>query len=1043
MTTSSSNPLIPPNLLSTSVFHRPTNPARTNSHLGPPADTFAVSGGPATAAANLGGNTEQLSSTRDPVPLAHPVLATTTSSLAAPPTTVTMIKTELVERRIHDTAMTANSPSPPSSALSAVASSVSHGRASTTVTASASGHASSHVSTPSSTVISTASTSFHRSTSHWEGRSERDSTRPRDGRREYSPPRSSYPGSRSSRNDFHRKQGDHRRSQLHHREDHREDYRYSSSTLPSSRNYGYDRTSDRGSLYRPQQQQQRDVAPDYDGPSRDQRRVHPNLPPPHLPPVPTSPSSVSAPLPHSEPADRARQRRSDRTARKRQVRDLSDQSMSESEQTAHSSGAAGRGSTTSVATRRDEDEAAAAAGGGGGSERRREAKRARREPGHANINNNAVVVISPAESPKERSARVASDSATTDDSSTSDSDSDSDSDVSIMGANATSINHTAQVRSVEAVRLQGTIHDLMMQLEKAHSKHRKYAQKAARAVKKIQSCNGRLEKTFRQLNEMNLEQEQRIAEAMQQQQDQVLQLQMKVKELEAAAAAAAASAASSMATNHLNGPTSAAVTIAAADRRVGAVVEDDSHSGSDIELDYGHAPAVHVVASSLEDQQLSSATSGLQRRRSIAGGSTAALAQSASGSASQMSSSLAAQANISLAHRAAEWRNSASTAAAGGRFTLSSKPVVDTLTNLKIDLRSKAFARKPRSLLMYSELSGDTLKDVMVTSSLDGNIQFWDLSSRKMISQLHKNQLQFPWAEDVCWVGKDLLAVASASAQGQPQQRQLSLVHVNASPASGRQGRMTLSSVCQHVDAMPHDKTGINVLAPVDQFSDGSLVLASGGGDKALYQWRFGAPDSEGEYVALEPQLIHSRHTAGVQGLCYSRFDNAMFSGGTDCRLVAWDMQHQSSIIDHRYTDRGRITHILQNPQDPRLFLISHADKTNQLRVMDTRKGAQDTVLTLGFPSVENVSRYVAPSWHPTGGLISCGTTSGTGKIHLWDIRWKNVERGPGQSISVHEKTIFRAAFHPTHSLLASMSSDNTLAFIDFQLNHETVVHNS
>ncbi|KAG0237300.1 hypothetical protein BGW41_000258 [Actinomortierella wolfii] len=1014
----STNPLIPTNLLSTSVFHRPANPNRTDSQPSQNTDTSTVA--VTSKAGSVGGNTGQLSSTKPKSPirastqLATAAPAVTSLTTSTVPATATIVKTESVDQRVLHNTMAAEPPS--TSATASVARTGSHDRASqlrsATSTSTSAGDGSTRV-LPSPTTAAPSSSSSRRAGSHWD-RNERD-TRSRDVGRDQTPPRSSE--RRLSRDDSYRRYRDgspsmSAQSYYHH---HRDDYRYR-----SPRSHGYGRSSDRDPYYRSQHQYQQDRdgrSPErsHDSSYWDRRRVH-HAPPPPPPPALAS-STAHPPSSHSETVDLVHPERPDSSGRKRQLRYASDHSMSEAEQPARLHGTEGRGGGSSLAT------------GGSASERRREAKKARRDHDHA-----TAVMVAPVDSPNTRPNRHASESSASNDSSTSDSESDSESGSGKNGSDKQALPAISQqhVRSVEAVRLQGTVHDLMMELEKTQSKHKKYAQKAAQAVKRIQMLSGRLEKAFRQLSEINLEQEQRIAETMKQQQVQLIQLQTREKELEAASATSV-----TVTPTTVNVPNGAAA--GTTERQVGMVVDDDVDSVVDIELESGQASTANIVTARLDDLHLSSNTSGRSsshRRPSLASGSSNSL------------SSLAAQADANLARRSAEWNKSATM----GRFVLSSKSVVDTLTNLKTDLRSKAFARKPRSLRMYSQLAGEKLKDIMVTSSLDGNIQFWDLISRRVVSQVHKNQLQFPWAEDICWVGKDLLAVASAYAQGQPMLRQLSLVHVSASPAtsasglaSGRNGRTTVSSVCQHVDAMPHDKHGINVLAPVDQFSDGSFVLATGGSDKTVYHWRFGAPDSssEGDYVSLGPQLLHTRHTAAVHGLCYSRFDNVMYSGGTDCRLVAWDMQHKSTVIDYRYTDRGRISHILQNPQDPRLFLISHADKSNQLRLMDTRVGPQDTVLTLGFPAVENISRYVAPCWHPMGGLISCGTTSGTGKIHLWDIRWKNVERGPGQSISVHDKTIFRAEFHPTYPLLASMSSDNTLAFIDFQLNPETVVHNS
>lgn len=46
--------------------------------------------------------------------------------------------------------------------------------------------------------------------------------------------------------------------------------------------------------------------------------------------------------------------------------------------------------------------------------------------------------------------------------------------------------------------------------------------------------------------------------------------------------------------------------------------------------------------------------------------------------------------------------------------------VVETLTNIHQDVRSKAFQRKPRSMVVHTPIAGPELEEVMVTSSLDG-----------------------------------------------------------------------------------------------------------------------------------------------------------------------------------------------------------------------------------------------------------------------------------------------------------------------------------
>ncbi|KAF9946782.1 hypothetical protein BGZ72_011144 [Mortierella alpina] len=376
---------------------------------------------------------------------------------------------------------------------------------------------------------------------------------------------------------------------------------------------------------------------------------------------------------------------------------------------------------------------------------------------------------------------------------------------------------------------------------------------------------------------------------------------------------------------------------------------------------------------------------------------------------------------------------SAASAQQNEHVAVASRAVVETLTNVLADVRKGAFSRKPRSMILHSAVAGPDMEEVMVTSALDGSINFWDLENRRVMSTIHKNAISQPWAEDLCWVGRNVLAVASATKDGVLSKHQMTLVHV----AKGKPQRSalglngpSLAWTLQSLDQKPHDssKGGITCIASIAEDASG-ISLATAALDKQIVNWKFAPQNSDGDCVPTQQRLIHNKHTNSIQALCYAQHSHTLFSGGSDCKVVGWDMPRSEVVVEYKNTERGRVTAVMQNPVDPNLFLVCHAATGNQLSLHDNRQRFDNAVLRFGFPCADNLSKLVVPSWHPGGAIVSCGTQSEP-KINIWDIRWKDVQRGAGQSIDVHDKRVFKAAFHPKRSFMTSMSADSSLAFM-------------
>ncbi|KAF8946347.1 hypothetical protein BGZ47_000758 [Haplosporangium gracile] len=370
------------------------------------------------------------------------------------------------------------------------------------------------------------------------------------------------------------------------------------------------------------------------------------------------------------------------------------------------------------------------------------------------------------------------------------------------------------------------------------------------------------------------------------------------------------------------------------------------------------------------------------------------------------------------------------------RVAVAALDVVETLTNVHADIRNKTFGRKPRCMLHHVPIAGPDMEEVMVTSALDGTIHFWDLERRRVMSTIPKAPTNMPWAEDMCWVGKNTLAVASAHKEGVPMPHQLMLVHVEKSKPTS-----PVTWTIQSLDQKPHDTSKGGILCLTAMIEDRSgISLATAGLDKQIIRWKFTPPNSDGDCIPSQQTLVHNKHTSTIQGLCYTPHNNVLFSGGCDCKVIGWDMERSEVVYDYKSKERGRINSITPNPVNPNLLLVSHATTNNQLSLHDLRQRFDDPVLRFGFECADNLSRQVIPSWHPGGAIVSSGTQSDP-KINIWDIRWRDVHRGAGQSIDGQSKRVFKAAFHPTKPFITSMSADSSLAFIDFRLNPGTVVH--
>ncbi|ORX98168.1 WD40 repeat-like protein [Basidiobolus meristosporus CBS 931.73] len=356
--------------------------------------------------------------------------------------------------------------------------------------------------------------------------------------------------------------------------------------------------------------------------------------------------------------------------------------------------------------------------------------------------------------------------------------------------------------------------------------------------------------------------------------------------------------------------------------------------------------------------------------------------------------------------------------------------MLDVISRTRTDMRTKAFTRKPRSLIYQTvkDYEGNQM-ECLVTSSLDGEIQFWSPTMRKIVTRVTKQTLKKPWAEDICFVHPSIVAVASAKKDGELLENQLSFVHVLKANTS------QISYRVQHSNSKPHSDRGVSALCPIVS-NDKEFMFSTCGSDKMVHLWKYKTPQNSGEDAEQTGLLLaHSRHTSAVHALCYEPEKRVLYSGGADCKFYGYSLETKNIVTEYKYPER--VNHVITHPTNPDLLLVCLSGKNDQLHIYD-RRSNNFSSLNFGFQQSDNLSRYMSPSFHPNGHLVAFGQNEP--KINIWDVRYIQQGRKSSQVLYLHERRILKSLFHPHQDTLISMSTDSSLAFTDFHMFENTVV---
>lgn len=227
------------------------------------------------------------------------------------------------------------------------------------------------------------------------------------------------------------------------------------------------------------------------------------------------------------------------------------------------------------------------------------------------------------------------------------------------------------------------------------------------------------------------------------------------------------------------------------------------------------------------------------------------------------------------------------------------------------------FNKKPRSLLynIADDSMSKGMNELMITTSLDGELQFWNAAERRRIKTIGKDHIYDSWIDDICWATPSTLAFCPPQKSDEP----VKLVHIGNVTKTNVEGRI------QTLDESPHEN-GISVIGSLEtgDYNTRNMEKCSfvtGGYDKSIYLWSLKRESPDDNFIPTGVSRLNIKHTSAIYSLCYDKYKNVLFSGGADERLVLFDMQTNTTLRELRLAQR--VSQIIQSKANPNIMLIT------------------------------------------------------------------------------------------------------------------------
>ncbi|KAI9025551.1 WD40-repeat-containing domain protein [Hyaloraphidium curvatum] len=359
------------------------------------------------------------------------------------------------------------------------------------------------------------------------------------------------------------------------------------------------------------------------------------------------------------------------------------------------------------------------------------------------------------------------------------------------------------------------------------------------------------------------------------------------------------------------------------------------------------------------------------------------------------------------------------------------------LSKPKTDMTTGVFGRVPRALLRCPKA------DMLVASSLDGSICFLDTNKglpririRDTLRRADLNNL--PWAEDMDFIGLDLIAIAAAPKTTKNGNTITSPYKLGILQIPADLDQPTFSTMLYEPDVQPHNKDkSISCVTSPSFVFDGSDVdgirFATGGTDRQVYLWNLrelqqGNPVPGKGMAKCSARLLNFGHGASVSDLKWDGRNQRLYSASSG-ELIAFDMNGERKVNTCKLD--SAISGLCLSAASPDLLLVTlNSPQTKNNALFDTRKN--EVVLRFGTPEPSGKANgHYRSALSPSGRLVASGTmyvgdTGGPVINCVWDLRWTGTRQNePAARVkSMHKNAMQRFVWTSDQQFFSTSTGD-------------------
>ncbi|KXN75110.1 WD40 repeat-like protein [Conidiobolus coronatus NRRL 28638] len=335
--------------------------------------------------------------------------------------------------------------------------------------------------------------------------------------------------------------------------------------------------------------------------------------------------------------------------------------------------------------------------------------------------------------------------------------------------------------------------------------------------------------------------------------------------------------------------------------------------------------------------------------------------------------------------------------------------------------------RKCRSLILGNIKSpyGNRLNDIAITSCMNGIVTIYSGKDYDISTNLDLKDVNYRWAEDICFIQPDLVAVLAYSDAARLAPTPVSLLTLKSQTSKG-----PVQPALLPINIQPFTKP-LSCITPIN-LDDEYIEFVTGGVDHKVSIWKL-PKTRKFKQMATNVSIASARigHSSVVNSVAFDPQSKYLHSGGADCKYFITDPTRMSEIYSAKYA--SRINQIVVHPTMPHLQAISFATENRQFQLVDSRQNARKTIAHFGFQMDKLLTKYAKHSICNRGNLVACNDPT-SNDILIWDLRYTKVDQ-EFQRFKSHDKKVNCVQFSPFKDSLIFSDEHTQLGITDFSFN--------